>query len=171
MKHDEIVLVADFGGGTSDFTILKLTQKEFQPGDVLSVGGVPLAGDALDGALMQERVAKHFGSEVSYQVPMSSNILSMPKGLMGCLYSTAHIAFLNSRENRDFLRQVESWALKNEDKKVMSQLQILLENQLGFSIFEAIEKAKKEISLKEKTFIHFEYPGVSIKEALTQKNF
>lgn len=171
MQREEIVLVADFGGGTSDFTVLKLSQKAFQPEDVLAIGGVPLAGDALDGAVMSRQVAKHFGAEVSYQAPFSSNVLHMPKALMSYLNSTAHINFLNSRENREFLARVKSWSLGEKDQHVMDQLAVLVENQLGFSVFEAIERAKRDLAQKEKTEIAYSYPGIALKEKTDRKKF
>jgi hypothetical chaperone protein len=171
MKHEEIVLVADFGGGTSDYTVLKLSKKDFRPEDVLAVGGAPTAGDALDGALMKHRVAHNFGSEVRYKVPFGSNVMSMPKGLAAHLNSTAHINFLNSRENREFLSRVKSWSLHGDDAKALDQLAVLLENQLGFAVFEAIEAAKRILSADEQTRIAFEYPGIKISEKVTRKQF
>lgn len=171
IHHEEMVLVADFGGGTSDYTILKLSQKEFKPEDVVAVHGAPVAGDALDGALMRHRVAKHFGSEVRYRVPMSSNVLTMPKGMSSYLYSTAYINFLNSPEHRDFLRKVERWSLGAADDQRMQQLAVLLENQLGFSIFEAIEGGKRRLSDSESTHIKFAYPGIVVDEPVSRDNF
>ena len=171
IRGEEIVLVADFGGGTSDFTILKLTQKEFRPQDVIAVHGAAVAGDALDGALMRHRVAKHFGSEVRYQLPMSSNVLTMPRGMSSYLYSTAYINFLNSPENRDFLRKVERWSLGPADDLRMEQLAVLLENQLGFSVFEAIEGGKRRLSDVDSTQIDFVYPGIDIHEPVSRTDF
>jgi hypothetical chaperone protein len=171
MRKEEIVLVADFGGGTSDYTVLKLSQKEFLPSDVLAVGGAPVAGDALDASLMKNHVAKNFGAEVAYKVPFGSNILTMPKGIISYLNSTAHINFLNSRENREFLQRVQEWALKDDDRRVMDQLAVLLENQLGFSIFEAIEAAKRQLSDQEKTEIVFKYPGIKVQEPVSRADF
>jgi len=171
MKREELVLVADFGGGTSDYTVLRLSKAEFRPSDVLAVGGAALAGDALDATLMRHHVARNFGSEVSYKVPFGSNVLQMPKGIIANLNSTAHINFLNSRENRDFLQRVKTWSLGPEDERAMEQLAVLLENQLGFSVFESIEAAKRDLSSLDKTRIVFEYPGIRIREAVTRKQF
>ena len=66
--REKIVLIGDFGGGTSDFTVIRLTGgKSGQPDrikDVLSLGGVSVAGDAFDSRLMWEKVAKYFGRNV-----------------------------------------------------------------------------------------------------------
>ncbi len=171
MKKEELVLVADFGGGTSDFTLLKLSQNVFRPSDVLAIGGVPVAGDALEGAVMRHRIARNFGSEVQYKVPMGSNILQMPKGTISYLCSTAYINFLNSRENRDFLSRVQAWSLNDIDRKFMNQLEILLDNQLGFSVFEAIEDLKRKLSTSQTETYSYKQHGIDIKEKVTQKQF
>lgn len=168
MKKEEIVLVADFGGGTSDYTLLKLSPRAFTPSDVLAIGGVPLAGDSIDGLIMQHRVAKNFGSEVRYRLVNGNNVLQMPKGLMAHLCSTAYINLLNSRENRAFLNQVKLSSLGADDARAIDQLEILLESQLGFSVFESIEKAKKDVSLKGQGDVDYRYPGVDIHEALSE---
>src|SRR3990167_1234079 len=78
----KIVLVRDFGGGTSDFTVVRVGKEKFRKADVLSLGGVSVAGDALDGAIMRVRIAAHFGADVKYQAPFGSNVLTMPLHLM-----------------------------------------------------------------------------------------
>src|SRR5262245_10220865 len=67
------VLVADFGGGTSDFTVLRMRRERYDRSDVLAIGGVSVAGDAFDAALMRHHVARHFGAEVTYRVPFGTN--------------------------------------------------------------------------------------------------
>lgn len=171
IQKEEMVLVADFGGGTSDYTILKLSKNEFRPDDVIAIGGAPVAGDALDGALMRHRVAKHFGAEVKYKTPMGANVMTMPKGLIAHLNSTAYINFLNSRENIEFLKKIQSWSLGAQDSHYMSQLEVLLENQLGFSVFESIETAKRKLSDVASTHIDFSYPGIEIHEPVSQDQF
>ena len=75
----KLVLVADFGGGTSDFTILYLDRDGFKAKDVLAIDGINVAGDRYDGALMREFIAPHFGADISYQLPLSKNILTSTK--------------------------------------------------------------------------------------------
>src|SRR5262245_6684935 len=82
LAREEIVLVGDFGGGTSDFSLLRMHAGEFKSEDVLAIGGLSVAGDAFDAALMRKHIGKHFGTEVTYQVPFGSNVLTMPPALM-----------------------------------------------------------------------------------------
>src|SRR5262249_29620662 len=52
LDHDEMVLIGDFGGGTSDFSLIQLGPERrlqgHREGDILGIDGVPIAGDAFD---------------------------------------------------------------------------------------------------------------------------
>ncbi len=165
------VLIADFGGGTSDYTILKVGQKTYQDTDVLAVGGVSIAGDALDSALMKHRISKHFGADVRYQVPFGSNILQMPVHLMDKICSPADISLLRERDTLEFFRNIKQWSLNGDDAKKMNQLFLLIHEQLGFSVFEEIEKTKRRLSESDSTQFKFVYPDLEILEIVQRKEF
>ena len=42
---------------------MRLGKGAFSRDDVLAIGGIPLAGDALDASIMRSHVAKHFGAD------------------------------------------------------------------------------------------------------------
>lgn len=126
LTEPKIVFVADFGGGTSDYTVIRLDPKAKNQVEVLAIGGVPVAGDALDGALMRGRIARHFGADVQYQVPFGSNVLTMPKLLMEKICSPADISVLRERDTQEFFRNVRSWALSDADRAKMDNLSSLI---------------------------------------------
>ncbi|HTA90198.1 MAG TPA: Hsp70 family protein [Polyangiaceae bacterium] len=164
-------LVADFGGGTSDFTVARLDPTRQSSLEVLAIGGVAQAGDAFDGSLMRHGIAEHFGSRVRYQVPFGSNWLEMPAPLMERLCSPAEICLLARRDVLDFLRGVRSGSAKDDDKRRVDQLTTLIEDGLGFQLFEAIEQEKRELSAQAAATFHFEYPGIDIQESFTRERF
>lgn len=164
-------LVADFGGGTSDYTVARLDPKRADALDVLAIGGVAQAGDAFDGALMRHGIAPHFGSKVRYQVPFGSNWLEMPAPLMERLCSPADICILDRRDVLDFLKGVRAGSASEDDKERVDQLLVLIEDGLGFQIFEAIEHQKRELSKHESATFNFEYPGIDVHETMTRAHF
>ena len=170
LTEPKVVLVADFGGGTSDFTVARLTPGETQV-EVLAVGGVSIAGDAFDGSIMRHKVSRNFGSDVKYKVPFGSNVLSMPRPLMESLCSPAETCLLGQRDVMAFLRDIKSGSLGKDDKQHIDQLLCLVEDSLGFQIFEAIEHTKRELSDHELTEFRFDYPGIDIAEPITQTEF
>jgi hypothetical chaperone protein len=166
-----VVLVCDFGGGTSDFTVMRLGDKPFARGDVLAIGGVPLAGDALDASIMRGHVAKNFGGDVVYRVPMGSNVLQMPVQVVEQLCSPAHLSILRRPDIAEFLRNVRSWALVDHDRKKLDQLATLVDDALGFQLFESIERAKRTLSSDHVADVDFVYPSIDVHERITRTDF
>jgi hypothetical chaperone protein len=170
LTEPKVVLVADFGGGTSDYTVARLSPGQTEV-EVLAVGGVSVAGDAFDGSIMRHKVSRHFGADVKYKVPFGSNVLSMPRPLMESLCSPAETCLLAQRDIMQFLRDIKSGSLGKDDKRHIDQLLCLVEDSLGFQIFEAIEHAKRQLSDHESTQLLFDYPGIDISETIGQSEF
>jgi hypothetical chaperone protein len=156
------ILVADLGGGTSDFTVARLGPGD--RADVLAIGGVPVAGDAIDASLMRKKIAAHFGAGVTYKVPFGANVLSMPKPLMERLCSPAEVCLLGRQDVMRFLRDIKSGALGAADQEHMDQLLVLIEDGLGFQVFEAIESTKRALSDASAAPFRFAYPGIDVTE-------
>ena len=168
---ERTVLVGDFGGGTSDFTVFRIGERAFSSADVLAIGGVAVAGDALDASIMRHKVSRHFGAGVTYQVPLGSNVLSMPKTIVEQLCSPAHLSVLRRQDVVAFLRNVRSWSVGPEDKNKLDQLRILVDDALGFQLFEIIERAKRSLSQEDAAEVVFEYPGIEVQERITRDEF
>lgn len=170
-RGEKLVLAADYGGGTSDYTVYRLGNREFRPSDVISMGGVSVAGDALDAALMRNRISSHFGTGVQYQVPFGSNVLTMPTHLMERICHPAEISLLRKQDTLEFFRNVRQWALGPEDKAKMERLFTLLGDQLGFPLFERIEATKRALSSSEAAVFDFSYPDIEIHERISRAEF
>lgn len=171
LTQEKMVLVADFGGGTSDFTILKLGPKKFKPSDVLSLGGVSIAGDRYDSAIMQELISPHFGSKIKYKKPMSKNELSFPKGLVKKMSHPADITMLNTGTVLDYIKEAQRYITKEEDSYKIDQLLTLIEEQQGYALFKLIEDAKIELSKKDLVSFQYEYPMINVSENIPKPLF
>lgn len=169
MKGTCTVLVADLGGGTSDYTIVRF--RDDSAAEVLATFGVPLAGDAVDGTIMRHKVARHFGSEVTYKVPFGSNTLTMPKPIIERLCVPADLCLLSRRDVIAFLKDVRAYSLGSDDENAIDQLLTLIDDALGFQVFEAIETTKRTLSSEAQANFTFEYPGIDIVENVTRSAF
>jgi len=165
----EIVLVADFGGGTSDFTVIRL--ENGKKVEVLGMSGVSVAGDALDGELMRHKLVNQFGADLNYKVPFGSNVLTMPGHLMEKLCSPADIALLGKRDTIEFLRTLQRWTIEGDDKVKLERLFTLIDDQLGFPLFEQIEKTKRDLSQSDNAVFEYDYPKIELKEDVSRTEF
>lgn len=171
LREATTVLVGDFGGGTSDFTVVRLRPDGYDARDVLAIGGVSVAGDAFDASLMRHHVARCFGAEVTYKVPMGENVLTMPPALIEKLCTPADASLLRSQDALEFLRNVRAWSLGPRDRRSMDQLFTLIEDRLGFALFEAIEAGKRALSDADATVVRFSYPTIEVQEPITREAF
>jgi hypothetical chaperone protein len=171
LARDTLLLVGDFGGGTSDYSLVRMGPGGFALSDVLAIGGVSVAGDALDGSLMRRHVVRHFGAEVQYRVPFGDNVLTMPKPLMEKLCSPAEMSLLAQRDAQSFLEDVRSWSLGEDDRRHIDQLFTLVEDGLGFMLFEAIEQVKKQLSTAEQADLSFHVPGIELTQSIRRAEF
>ncbi|UYL07919.1 Hsp70 family protein [Bdellovibrio sp. SKB1291214] len=171
ITQEKIVLIGDFGGGTSDFTLIRLRAEGFDSKDVLAIDGCPMAGDALDSVFMSHRLNEYFGAKSRYRLPMSSNVLTMPPAVTQKLNHPAHIVHLKEKDTYEFIREVKKCSLGAKDKEAIERLFVLLEDQQIFPFFEAIEKTKRGLSGAESFDFRFDYPEIEITENFTTAQF
>ena len=170
--REELALIGDFGGGTSDFTVLRMGPRALRREDVLAVGGVAVAGDALDASLMRAQVGRHFGAEVRYRAPFGTNVLRMPQGDRAApLLARAPLHAPAARHRELPRRRAPVVAVRGGPPDRMDQLTALVEETQGFHLFEAIERAKRELSSESDAEIVFSHPGIEVREPVTRAGF
>lgn len=169
--EERIALVGDFGGGTSDFSVVRLhggnSHRSDRVNDILSLGGVYVAGDAFDSMLMWEKVAKYFGKDAKYQ-SMTGQWLEMPASIMFKLKNWHLIPQLRSRKVREVIRGIKYSA---DNPELIENLEHLIEDNFGFMLFQAIEKAKIELSSYDSSKIAFNERQLNIAEEVTKQEF
>src|SRR5687768_4026466 len=73
LERDELILIGDFGGGTSDFSILHVGPTFRRRGrtreDIVGTDGVAVAGDAFDKQIIRKLVAPRLGLGTEYFSP------------------------------------------------------------------------------------------------------
>lgn len=171
LSSEQNVLIADFGGGTSDFTVLRMGPRDMKESDVLAMGGVSVAGDMFDGSIMRHMIAPYFGSNLIYRLPMGSNDLRLPTNLITRMCSPADMALLLRSDLMTFLKDAQRWSLTPDDSSRLNRLFALVEEHLGYALFRAIEQSKISLSEKTSCWFEFDHPGVEVKEEIFSADF
>jgi hypothetical chaperone protein len=156
------VLVADLGGGTSDFSLVRLGNGAFRAQDVLGVGGVAIAGDAIDGALVRARVAPELGSKARYRAPFGENELTMPRDLVDLLCSSADLTLVDRRRVLERVANMRAGLLDPSEAELLERYAAVVEDGVGFQLFEAVEHCKRALSEVHQARIELDYPGVEL---------
>jgi len=169
--EEKKVLIGDFGGGTSDFTIIRLhgdESKRFanRKEDILAIGGVYIGGDTFDSQIMWEKVAHHFGKNITYE--NMGKTLRMPMSIVSKLRRWHLIPQLRERSTREFIRHMKH---TGDDVNAITNLENLIEDNYGFMLFQSIEKAKIDLSSYENSRIVFRERNLSISEMLLRAEF
>jgi hypothetical chaperone protein len=170
-EHERVVLIADFGGGTSDYTIVRMQKDSFSQKDVLAVGGIAVAGDAIDGALVRDVVAPLFGSTARYRLPTGSNVLTMPGELLHLLCSPARLTLANERNITENLDAIRRGLLDPTETVGLQRFFTLIADAVGYQFYESVEATKVELSTKNIAPLNFDYPGIELDRPVTRDEF
>lgn len=168
VEKGPITLIADLGGGTSDFTLF-----EARPHGIhtFSVHGVSLAGDALDSDFFVARLQDHFGASIRYQRPFSSNVLTMPIALSKLLPKWHHHAFLRERATWNFILVLRKELVDPEQTPLLENLITLVEENLGYRLHLSVEDLKLELSSQDMKKFEFKSYPIDIGFSVKRKEF
>lgn len=169
LTEDELVLVGDFGAGTSDFTLMRLGPRHRggadRRADIVGSDGVYVGGDKFDAEIMR-RLLPHFGAGSTYR--LTGQRLPIPNHVLNKLLSWNEMSFIREASTQQLLEQM----LKTSDRlPAVEALYDLVEENLGFHLFRAIERAKVELSSKEETLLRFDAARIHLEERLTRDEF
>jgi hypothetical chaperone protein len=168
LDRDELILIGDFGGGTSDFSILRVgpTQRRRgrMPDDIIGTDGVAVAGDAFDRQIIRKLVAPRLGLGSEYFSP-PGKFLPIPSWPYERLERWHHLSFLNTAKNLEMLDHLHRSALIPERLEAFVHL---IRNEMGFRLHEAVRRTKFELSAETEALFEFRCEPVSITKKVTR---
>lgn len=171
LDHDELILIGDFGGGTSDFSLLRVGPKVRRRGrtakDLLGTSGVGLAGDAFDARIVHELVSPVLGSN-SEARSLNKTLPAVPAWIYAKLEHWHHLSFLRTSNVREILRSAHRRAL--EPEKIESLIAIIDEN-LGYQLHQAVQQVKFELSHSQAAEFRFDEGSLNLRIPVTRREF
>jgi hypothetical chaperone protein len=170
LTQDELVLIGDFGGGTSDFSLLRLRPRAIQREDrteVLATSGVGLAGDAFDARLVRHLVSPHLGAG-TLEKSGDKTLVAVPSWVYVRLEHWHHLSFLRTRAVSEMLRAARVRAFEPEKIAALSEL---IEADLGYQLHQAVQRTKIALSQQEGTEFVFHDHGFNLRASVTRAEF
>ncbi|MBP0464281.1 Hsp70 family protein [Roseomonas sp. PWR1] len=160
------VLVADFGGGTSDFSVLR-----FDPGPPRRVtplghAGVGIAGDAFDYRIIDHVVSPALGKGSSYAV--MGNPLPVPPGWFTSFARWHHLSLMRAPRT---LRDIAEVARTAEHPERLRRLIRLIEDEAGYELYRAVSAAKNALSRDAATTLRFAHGDLLLEAAIDRAEF
>ena len=162
----ENVLVADLGGGTTDFTYLVLDPEKVgskdRKNDMMANGGIYIGGDSFDSAFMWEKGTPYFGKNTQYEAT-PGKVLTVPKSLFANICSWEQMNFFNGLRIR---KDIEDYYYFSGEDPQFKNLITLIENNLGYSVFQSIEKTKITLTNADSAVFSYNNMDINIDEEI-----
>lgn len=167
LRQDATILVADFGGGTSDFSVMRFKQRNGRiEATPLGHSGIGIAGDAFDYRIIDHVVSPRLGKGTSYR--SFAKTLTIPNGYYANFARWNQLAMMKT--NGD-LREIIELQRAAVDPRPLGKLIDLIENDLGFALYRAVSSAKVALSSDDRAAFRFHEGSLQIEETITRSDF
>lgn len=171
LDHDALILIGDFGGGTSDFSLLRVgpgvRRRGRTPQDLLGNSGVGLAGDAFDARIVRKLVSPALGSN-SEARSLNKLLPAVPAWIYANLERWHYLSFLRTNNVREILKSARIRALEPEK---IEALIALIDEDLGFQLHQAVQQVKFELSRTHTAEFRFRDGSVDLRIPITRTDF
>jgi hypothetical chaperone protein len=166
LDRPAVVLVADFGGGTSDFSVLR-----FDPGPprrvtALGQSGIGIAGDAFDYRIIDRVVSPLLGKGGSYHV--TGTELPIPPAWYS---SFARWHLLSLMRAPKTLRDIEAVARTADHPEQLHALIALVKDEAGYALYRAVSAAKSALSRAGSTVLEFRHGAFAVSAPIARTDF
>lgn len=158
LKKAATVLIADFGGGTTDFSVLRLqAPKDRTAHEVLGVGGIGIAGDQFDFRIVTNAILPHLGLDTEYQ-SLGKN-LSLPKHAFNSLARWNELSFLRTTAEYVELKGLLGFAKEPEKLKRFFHI---VDHSKGLDLYDAVSTLKRQLSTRNSALLNFENLNITV---------
>jgi len=171
LDHDELILIGDFGGGTSDFSLLRvgpgIRRRGRSPQDLLGNAGLGLAGDAFDARIVRKLVSPALGAGTLLH-PAGKMLPAVPAWIYSNLERWHYLSFLRTRNVTEILKSARARAMEPEK---IAALITLVDEDLGFQLHQAVQRLKFELSSADEAEFRFVDGTLELRRLVTRAEF
>ncbi|MCH7860600.1 Hsp70 family protein [Sphingomonas sp. NPDC092331] len=161
------VLVADFGGGTSDFSVVRIeapgAPRRCSP---LAHAGVGIAGDRFDQRIVEHLILPLLGKGGSYR--SFDKVLDIPAGWFTDFSDWSRLALMRNRKTLAELEKLRRAAL---DPQAIGRMIAVIEGELGYQLYHAVGALKRALSTAEAAHFRFEGGDLAIEAEVSRGAF
>ncbi|HET7776384.1 MAG TPA: Hsp70 family protein [Azospira sp.] len=167
IDREELVLVADIGGGTSDFSLVRLSpqraKKAERHDDLLANGGVHIGGTDFDRQLSLASAMPLLGYRSLLQ-----GSREMPSSIF---FNLATWHTINFAYTRQVLAEQKRLAMDAREPEKSERLLTLIDQRAGHWLANAVEQAKIELSDREETALQLDRLQAGLQQPISRREF
>jgi len=161
------ILVADFGGGTSDFSIVRIDRpgaaRRCQP---LGSAGIGIAGDRFDYRIVDHLVLPMLGKGGTYE--SFGKQLEIPRSYFADFADWSRLALMRNRRTLDELHRLQRAAA---DPQAIGRMIRVIEQELGYRLYDAVGALKRALSQTDAAPFRFAADELRIEAEVTRADF
>jgi hypothetical chaperone protein len=161
------ILVADFGGGTSDFSIVRVAapgaNRRCEP---LGSAGIGIAGDTFDYRIVDHLVLPMLGKGGSYA--SFDKMLEIPRSYFADFADWSRLALMR---NRRTLAELERLQRAAADPAAIGRMIMIIERELGYRLYDAVGSLKRALSTQEQAQFRFAADDLVIEADVRRADF
>ncbi|MDR3528078.1 MAG: Hsp70 family protein [Rhizomicrobium sp.] len=167
LQEDALCLIADLGGGTSDFSLVQLIQSPEGPRRrTIGHAGIGVAGDVFDFRIIQNAVSPKLGKDSFYK--SFAKRLPVPGAAYNKFQRWSELSMLRGSQTLRDLKDIRKTA---EDAEGVAQLIYIIENELGLQLYRAVGHTKASLSSAEHSDFRFRSGPVEIEGSISRTAF
>jgi hypothetical chaperone protein len=170
LDHDELILIGDFGGGTSDFSLVRVgpgvRRRGRSAADLLGNAGVGVAGDSFDAKLIRHLVSPALGA--GSDMHSMKRLLPVPAWIYGKLERWHHLSLLRARDVMDLLTRIKTDAV--EPQKIAALIHLIKED-LGYQLHQSVQAVKYKLSNNASATFRYSDGAVDLTARVKRSSF
>ena len=170
LDHDELILIGDFGGGTSDFSLVRVgpavRRRARSAAGLLGNAGLGVAGDSFDAKLIRHLLSPALGAGTDMR--SMKRLLPIPSWIYGKLERWHHLSFLRAKEVMDLLTRIKADAM--EPQKIAALIH-LIKDDLGYQLHQSVQAVKYELSNNAAATFRYSDGVVDVTASVKRRSF
>ncbi len=168
IEREATILVADFGGGTSDFSIIRFERTgDKLTSTPLGYAGVGIAGDSFDSRLIDHIVSPYLGKGSGYY-SLDRQVLDMPSNFYNRFSKWHELGILKSPTTLRELRELKAVAVNPE---MIETFIDVVDNDWSMDIYDAISRTKMDLTHNEETTFSVQFSDQKIEQKIARADF
>jgi len=167
LTADVLVLVCDFGGGTSDFSLIRFERRGNRyAATPIGHAGLAVAGDNFDSRIIDEVVSPRLGKGTLYK--SIDKILPIPQHYHASFARWHQLAMLKTPEHIRELERLQRASLSPD--KIAKFLEVI-RNDWGFNIYRAVSDTKVKLSAAARADFALGLGDIDIEQEISRADF
>lgn len=167
LQQDTTILVADLGGGTTDYSLMRFEtlagQMHAHP---LGRGGIGIAGDTFDYRIIDHAVLPKLGKGSRYK--SMGKVLDIPPNLFSNFARWHMLSIFKTSDDFKEMKKLLRWCL--EPEKIDLFIELVEEDQ-GYPLYKAVSETKARLSSDDEAELVFAPLGADFKASVSRENF